>query len=527
MLLLNRNKTARAALLLGAGLSFATPIWAQNAAFDAAADNAATSPLQAALSSEKTPLTLKASELDMSWRRFKPGAIMGTDLKSVLSDLPDNQSTVSYSFVTHGETLNVGSETFLISYRGGFDFLGLDGQTQFELREMGETSETSDGYARVLPSQRFQLCLLNVRNVGDLGDIRAFDAKTDLLDVAAVTGKAPPTEQTIIERSQLSGDAVNQRVTSDLKQIGLAMAQYLQDYDEKLPSMISAQSMAPIKESVNRNWQDPRSTKVQEVLQPYIKSAEVFAHPTTRELYRPNINVSRRQLGRLEPQSRVITFYEASPAPDGTRAVLYLDGHVKRERETDWAAIRAASDAIAPPFNKSVGFVTTNKASATVTLYDAAAMAYMLRRQCDDKGRPQQVYLSKSTSRIYYRDAQTHQAIFLSSPDGKTARGITIPFEQAQEFREFQGYNGQASGRTYDDVGEDVLSAAIVTPKIKTALGATAALKGSEINVDTTSDNKTVVLRGFTTSQAQKTLAEAIAKKNAPDYRIVNQLVVR
>ena len=69
--------------------------------------------------------------------------------------------------------------------------------------------------------------------------------------------------------------------------------------------------------------------------------------------------------------------------------------------------------------------------------------------------------------------------------------------------------------------------AAIYTPKIKTALGANAALKGSEINVDTLADKKEIALRGTVTSAAQKTLAESIAKQNAPaDYTINNQLTM-
>ena len=69
--------------------------------------------------------------------------------------------------------------------------------------------------------------------------------------------------------------------------------------------------------------------------------------------------------------------------------------------------------------------------------------------------------------------------------------------------------------------------AAIYTPKIKTALGAEKALMGSEINVDTLAEKKTIALRGTVKSSAQKTMAEAIAKKEAPaDYKIDNQLTM-
>ena len=537
MLLFNRTKTARAALLLGAGLSFATPIWAQNAAFDAASITAATSPLQIALANEKTPLTLKASDLDASWRRFKPSKSLGADFQARPTDREDSTNCESYSYVTRGETLQVGDEAFLLAYRTPyFNYQELDQLVPVSPAEAEaldlmrrippETNiATSDRYIRFLSVQTLNLCLLNMRSIGDLGDIRAFDAKADVIQITTVADKARSVDESIAARAQLSGDAINNRVDSDLKQIGLALVQYTQDYDEKLPPMRSSQSMADIRKYVGKDWDSPPRATVQQVLQPYITSAELFAHPTTRQIYRPNINVSRRSLASLSMSpEQTITFYEASPAPDGTRAVLYLDGHVRRELETAWVNIQAISDRFAPPFNAGKRVANGNPTSGTVTLTDAAAMAYMLRRGRDDKGRKQAVYLSPSTARVYYRDAQTKQAIWLSSPDGKTAHGVTIPYEQAQEFRDFQGYNGQTFGRTF---GEDNANAAVFTPKIKTALGANAALRGSIIDVDTMSDGKTVTLRGTTTSNAQKTLAEAIAKKNAPGFRIVNQLVVR
>jgi prepilin-type processing-associated H-X9-DG protein len=41
--------------------------------------------------------------------------------------------------------------------------------------------------------------------------------------------------------------------------------------------------------------------------------------------------------------AQVVAFYEASPAPDGTRAVLFLDGHVQVIPETEWPRLKRAS----------------------------------------------------------------------------------------------------------------------------------------------------------------------------------------
>ncbi|HEX8549990.1 MAG TPA: BON domain-containing protein [Abditibacteriaceae bacterium] len=66
--------------------------------------------------------------------------------------------------------------------------------------------------------------------------------------------------------------------------------------------------------------------------------------------------------------------------------------------------------------------------------------------------------------------------------------------------------------------------AVTITPTVKTALGANAALKGSKIDVSTT--DKNVSLDGTVKTAAQKTIAGNIAKQKAPGYQIKNNLKV-
>lgn len=74
---------------------------------------------------------------------------------------------------------------------------------------------------------------------------------------------------------------------------------------------------------------------------------------------------------------------------------------------------------------------------------------------------------------------------------------------------------------------EGAADAAVNTPKIKTALGANAAMGGSKIDVDTNGAANTINLTGMVKSDAQKKMAEAIAKKEAgANYKINNQLKV-
>ena len=427
----------RHALLLAVGLSVVTPALAQDAALDAAAVNQTLSPIERALSGRSIALSLQASALGGQWRRFKPGASPEMDALMQMQGARGQMNVGSNEFVTRGDTLAAGGETYLIAYRRKADPKEMAAAMDRFRRHLPDDGsgplKTDDGFTRMRSTDTLLLCLLNTRGMGDLNDIRAFDAKIDIASDAQ------------IDQSDVAG--ANARSNSNLKQIGLGLLQYAQDYDEQLPPMRSAQSMAQIRQPYDAS----KLATVQQVLQPYLRSTELFAHPTTRQLYRPNLNLSGRSLAAINEPARTVAFYEAAPAPDGTRAVLYLDGHVKREQENNWARIRAVSAQFAPPINFKKGAKNVASARGMVTLYGASAVAYMVRRKRDARGQAlsQPIYISKSVGRAYYRNPETKQAIWLDAP----AQGITIPANQGAGLREFKGYNGQNSGRNFGGYG--------------------------------------------------------------------------
>ena len=69
-------------------------------------------------------------------------------------------------------------------------------------------------------------------------------------------------------------------------------------------------------------------------------------------------------------------------------------------------------------------------------------------------------------------------------------------------------------------------AAATNTVDVKSALIADGRVDASNINVDTSSQTKTVVLKGSVPTAQQKTLAEQIARDKAEGYTIQNQLTV-
>ena len=87
-----------------------------------------------------------------------------------------------------------------------------------------------------------------------------------------------------------------------------------------------------------------------------------------------------------------------------------------------------------------------------VILAGAAALYYMYRHHKNataQTGADGQYYLSKN-GRVYYRDAE-HRAHWVTPPPG----GIAVPESEAAEYRSFQGYNNQTSGRDLTTVAPD------------------------------------------------------------------------
>jgi len=101
-----------------------------------------------------------------------------------------------------------------------------------------------------------------------------------------------------------------------------------------------------------------------------------------------------------------------------------------------------------PPANQTQARRGLTTGQKVAILAGAAALYYLYNQQKNARGPgPQgQYYLSKN-GRVYYRDAQ-HRAHWVTPPP----EGIRVPEEEAQLYREFEGYNNRPTGRTLDDL---------------------------------------------------------------------------
>ena len=245
--------------------------------------------LQAALSGSKFPLTLRIRDLDSGWRRIilgGPDTLSAVAPQGLAQGLLDSISQANF-YYTKGEAVTLGTETFLIAYH--------------PVPRPDRDAAPPDAARPVFPppDTELTLSLINVRQIAELGDVRALE---DM-------------------RNQAEADSQSLR---NLKQIGLGMMQYVQDYDEYLPPMKSAAA-------------------AQKAISSYVKNDSVFQQPQTHEPYLPNTSLSGRSLRSFAEPATMVIYYEAVPAPDGTRGVVFLDGHAKRISESDWPALKAAS----------------------------------------------------------------------------------------------------------------------------------------------------------------------------------------
>jgi osmotically-inducible protein OsmY len=97
--------------------------------------------------------------------------------------------------------------------------------------------------------------------------------------------------------------------------------------------------------------------------------------------------------------------------------------------------------------------------------------------------------------------------------------------ERRADAIEDQNRPAGTAGRTGDRVGAST-DAAKETADIKTALMAAENIPSMNIDVDTNAATKTVTLSGTVRTAEQKAEAERIAKREAPDYKVNNQLKV-
>lgn len=253
--------------------------------------------LKALLSGEQYPLALQMKDLDGQWRRLSAGGgAEAGGLSQVYAAMFGGAGAVYY---TKGETVSVGSETYLIAYTRRtrpVDYVTIMQRGPGAMPAEEVTAESS-----------LSLSLLNLRTTGSLVDIRPFDL-----------------QQELAAHQEMFQETVSHDSLSNLKNLALALQMFLADNDDVMPDMTD-------------------TAAVLAELEEYVKNDDVFFHPDTGQPYGVNAALSGNRLVEFEDISSIAVFYETVAAGDGRRGVAFLDGHAARVTEAEWQAIKRKS----------------------------------------------------------------------------------------------------------------------------------------------------------------------------------------
>lgn len=135
----------------------------------------------------------------------------------------------------------------------------------------------------------------------------------------------PPTREVQRELQQrlapLRQKAKAAECLSNLRNVGLALMMYVQDYDEFFPPMkVLAQT--------------------QKVLDPYLRNPSLFNCPVTKKPYQPNPYLHLKRLKDVSKPAETPAFYDAQSHPDGMRGVVFTDGHAKMLSSKEWQSLQ-------------------------------------------------------------------------------------------------------------------------------------------------------------------------------------------
>ena len=271
--------------------------------------------LEELLSGRLAPLTIKLGDLDSGWRRFnvaESGSVFADYLTIMAArEMTPTPLTIYY---TRGTTYQVGGETYLLAY-----------QQKPRISDIARTMQYSDDSDPPVLTTETELApsLLNLRAVVAMRDIRAFSLDEEIAESKALFGADEYDENA-------PSEGVDQSL-QNLHVMGQALSMYIQAWGEKLPPMKNPEQV--------RGLLHPYASQIR----PGAPSMDIFTDPRTGDLYPVNTILSLHKVAHIQFPQDMAVFHEGTEREDGSRAVLFLDGHVARVSREEWPIIKRKS----------------------------------------------------------------------------------------------------------------------------------------------------------------------------------------
>lgn len=275
---------------------------------------------------KNVPLTLQAKDLDSSWQFVTLNdatAKMDRDgapykVSSEYEAIDRALGVAPNVYLTQWQTATSGGQSFLIAYK-------VDSLLENEkLRAFFATPFAPSAFAtrpeflaylkQTADARTLNFTLLNLQTIGVVNNVKPYDVKKrdDSLELYILLSGFQDTPK------------IDFQSMTNLKQLGLGVMQYAQEYDEIYPPM---QNMYQFKK----------------VIYPYVKDDKLFVQPSNQKFYVPNASLSKRSMASLQFANKFAAIYEAQPGSDGKRAVGFADGHVERVSTAQWTKIKKDS----------------------------------------------------------------------------------------------------------------------------------------------------------------------------------------
>lgn len=233
------------------------------------------------------PLTLRVDELDYRWREL---------------------SVYGATYFTRGDTAFINDDEYLIAY-----ISEPEARVLLQPEEYADAQSPGSAY-RLSTSSMLRLQPIKMQSV-----IAASDARG---------GKILPFNSKLYrdaKADERAPDAYYQQLAVVyLRKINDALTTYSYDHLGVLPPM-------------------PTADAARQALLPYAENATIFFEPGTTRLFKANALLSGRNRTHLRKRSSLVVFYEAQPAADGMRAILQLNGRVRRVDAKTWRSLAELS----------------------------------------------------------------------------------------------------------------------------------------------------------------------------------------
>jgi hypothetical protein len=243
---------------------------------------------RAILAGTEQPLKLKMKDLTPEFRRFTLRG-SATYLTLIAAQYGGLQSV----YYTQGNNVTIGSETYLVAYRP---------EVEFYLETLTERRDFRPTVKKPSPNIRLNLTLLNLRTSETLYGIRPFDPVKDML-----------SQQELLQNSVAQLERLGKTV------IDVVGSQLFETF--------------PV-------WDVDSLPLSRRVLVRDRSELPFWRSPVDNEFYAFNAALSNVKLHRILNASYLPLVYEGEAAPDNTRAVYFVDGHIERVTLERWERLK-------------------------------------------------------------------------------------------------------------------------------------------------------------------------------------------